>query len=129
MESSSTRSQRRSQSNRDAAGKNAIKEAPKATGETAARFTVRDPNPDRGLVTWKDRANNEDGYRIYAKRVYCGLVAGADPNQALDTDDFTRLQSDFVRVGKVDANATDSAPDCRNPVVGTGAPEESRWSG
>lgn len=84
--------------------------APKATGETDARFTVRDPNPKRGLVTWKDRATDEDGYRLYAKRVYCGLVEGVDPNQLHDTEDFTRLRSDFVRVGKTDADASRFRP-------------------
>jgi hypothetical protein len=84
--------------------------APRATGDTDARFTVRDPNPRRGLVTWRDRADDEDGYRMYAKRVYCGLVEGADPSEALGTDDFTRLRSDFVRVGRADADATEFRP-------------------
>lgn len=84
--------------------------APRATGQTDARFTVRDPDPDRGLVTWKDRASDEDGYRIYARRIYCGLVPGADPNQPLDTDDFTQRRSRFVRVGKVAADAEQYRP-------------------
>ena len=84
--------------------------APAATGSTEPRFTVRDPNPDRGRVTWKDRATNEDGYRIYARRVYCGLEDGADPNQALDTDDFAKTRSAFVQVGKVGADATAYRP-------------------
>ena len=84
--------------------------APVATGETERRFTVRDPNPDRGLVTWRDRAKNEDGYRIYARRLYCGLKDGVEPDQALDVDDFTELRSEFVRVGKAPADATRFRP-------------------
>jgi hypothetical protein len=84
--------------------------APKATGNTDARFTVRDPDPDRGLVKWRDRATNEDGYRLYAKRVYCALADGVEPNQLHDREDFTQVRSKFVRVGKTDADATRFRP-------------------
>ena len=84
--------------------------APVATSETEPRFTVRDPNPDRGLVTWRDRATNEDGQRIYARRVFCGLNPGADANEALGSDDFSRQRSAFVRVGKVAPDVTRFRP-------------------
>ncbi len=84
--------------------------APVATGTTEPRFTVNDPNPDRGKVTWKDRATDEDGYRLYARRVYIGLKDGIKPDQALDSDDFEEKRSAFVRVGKVGTDATAFRP-------------------
>lgn len=84
--------------------------APVATGNTDPRFTVNDPNERRGKVTWKDRATDEDGYRIYARRVYIGLKDGVDPNQALESDDLEEKRSAFVRVGRVGADATAFRP-------------------
>ena len=83
---------------------------PVATSDTQRHFTVNDPNHSRGLVTWKDRADDEDGYRLYAKRVYCELVPGTNPNQLHDYDDFQEARSEFVRVGKVAADATAFRP-------------------
>ncbi len=83
---------------------------PVATSDTDRHFTVNDPNHERGLVTWKDRATDEDGYRLYAKRVYCELVPGTNPNQLHDYDDFHEARSGFVRVGKVGADATEFRP-------------------
>ena len=84
--------------------------APKASGKTALKYADNDPNPKRGLVTWKDRATDEDGYRLYAKRVYCDLAPGVSPDQALDYDDFAEVRSGFVRVGKAGADATEFRP-------------------
>lgn len=84
--------------------------APRAKGDTSLRYADNDPDPKRGLVAWKDRASNEDGHRLYAKRVYCDLAPGANPDQALDYDDFTEVRSEFVRVGKVGADVTEFRP-------------------
>lgn len=83
---------------------------PVATSDTQRHFTVHDPNHGRGLVTWTDRADDEDGYRLYAKRVYCELVPGTNPDQLHDYDDFQEARSEFVRVGKVAADATAFRP-------------------
>lgn len=88
----------------------ATPKAPKATGKTSLRYADHDPNPARGLVTWKDRASDEDGHRLFAKRVYCDLAPGVSPDQALDYDDFTEVRSEFVRVGQVGADATEFRP-------------------
>ena len=88
----------------------ATPKAPKATGDTSLRYVDNDPNPRRGLVAWKDRAADEDGHRLYAKRVYCDLAPGVSPDQALDYEDFTEVRSEFVRVGQVGADVTEFRP-------------------
>jgi heat shock protein HslJ len=56
---------------------------------------VEDPN--REIVRWRDRANDEDGYRVYARRGYCELRPGTNPNQDLDEGDF-RLARNKARL-------------------------------
>lgn len=48
---------------------------------------LEEPDPDGGFVRWRDRADNEDGYRVYARRNFfdaaCNIVEG--PLVAIDT--------------------------------------------
>jgi heat shock protein HslJ len=84
--------------------------APRARVEVERRYTAQDRDQERGLVTWRDRSADEDGFRVYARRIYCGLKAGADPSQALSEEDFTEKRSRFVRVASLPADATRFRP-------------------
>jgi heat shock protein HslJ len=84
--------------------------APRARVEVERRYTYQDPDQARGLVTWRDRSADEDGFRVYARRIYCGLKAGADPSRALAEEDFTEKRSRFVRVASLPADATRFRP-------------------
>lgn len=80
--------------------------APVARGDAGRRFAELEPDPQRARVAWADRASDEDGYRLYARRVYCALDPGVEPDVPHDVDDFGEVYSDYVRVGKVAADET-----------------------
>lgn len=105
--------------------------APRARGTVERRYTFQDPDEARGLIRWRDRSDDERGFRVYARRIFCGLKAGADPSQVLDYEDFTEQRSRFVRIATLPADATryrpvhsavmDELPPLPRPLYGTGA--------
>jgi heat shock protein HslJ len=56
----------------------------------------RKDNKNRETVRWRDRAANEDGYRVYARRGYCVLKPGVDPDGELNTNTYSDADSDFM---------------------------------
>jgi hypothetical protein len=57
-------------------------------------------------VAWRDRASDEAGYRLYARRIVCAPEPGADADAVLEVDDFSEQYADYVRVGKAAADET-----------------------
>jgi heat shock protein HslJ len=88
--------------------------APSARGsvETAFPEYLRDPftppdqveDPNQEVVRWRDRSNNEDGFRVYARRGYCTLREGVNPDQSLDDDDYRLARTRAVRIDSLPAN-------------------------
>ena len=94
--------------------------APTASGpvETVFPDWMRDGLPpdqiadkNREVVEWRDNADDETGYRVYARRGYCQLKPGTDPNQALDERDFRLKRTRAVRVDRLPADSTSYQPD------------------
>jgi heat shock protein HslJ len=94
--------------------------APRAVGPVETEFPawMRDGRPpdqianrNREVVRWRDRADDEAGYRIYARRGYCQLKPGIDPNQALDEGDFRLARGKAVRIDRLPADTTRYRPD------------------
>jgi heat shock protein HslJ len=94
--------------------------APRSRGRVRTTFPewMRDGLPpdqiedlNRDVVRWRDRADDEDGYRVYARRGFCELRPGADPNQALDEDDFRRSRTKAVLIDELPADTTRYRPD------------------
>lgn len=107
----------------DPAPEKKAKNKPRAAatgGKVERQFAERGEDPDRGLVTWRDRAKNEEGYRVYARRIQC-VVKNGQP---------TEQPSKWVRVSSLPANAEEYRPRHRvilgqiapqaTPVVGSG---------
>ena len=80
--------------------------APVAKGDAGRRFAELQPDPRRARVAWRDRASDEAGYRLYARRIYCAPEPGVDPETLLEADDFAEQYTDYVRVGKAAADTT-----------------------
>lgn len=88
--------------------------APAARGSVETTFPeyLRDPftppdqvdDPNQEVVRWRDRSNNEDGFRVYARRGYCTLRDGADPDQPLDDGDYRLARTNAVRIDSLPAN-------------------------
>ena len=94
--------------------------APSASGpvETVFPDWMRDGLPpdqvgdkNREVVEWRDNADDETGYRVYARRGYCQLKPGTNTNQALDDGDFRLKRSKAVRVDRLPADSTSYRPD------------------
>lgn len=72
-----------------------------------APLPAQDPEP--GLVRWRDRANNEDGYRVYARRSYftesCEVARGpwvAIEELPADTSRYAPRHARMIRLTPVD---------------------------
>jgi heat shock protein HslJ len=94
--------------------------APRAAGAVDTEFPdwMRDGLPpdqiadkNREVVRWRDRVDDEAGYHIYARRGYCQLKPGIDPNQALDEGDFRLARGKAVRIDRLPADTTRYRPD------------------
>jgi heat shock protein HslJ len=66
---------------------------------------------NREVVRWRDRADDEAGYRVYARRGYCELRPGTDVNQPLDDGDFRRARTAAVLIDELPAGTTRYRPD------------------
>jgi heat shock protein HslJ len=94
--------------------------APRAAGSVQTEFPawMRDglppdqiSNKNREIVRWRDRAEDEAGYRVYARRGYCQLKPGTDPNQVLDEADFRLARTKAIRIDRLPADTTRYRPD------------------
>jgi hypothetical protein len=94
--------------------------APRARGSVDTVFPewMRDGLPpdqienlNRDVVRWRDRADDEDGYRVYARRGFCELKPGTNPNQALDEADFRLARGKAVRIDRLPVDTTRYRPD------------------
>lgn len=94
--------------------------APRARGEVRTQFPAwmldgvppeQIENLNREVVRWRDRSDNEDGFRVYARRGFCQLKPGADPNQPLDEEDFRVTRGKAVRIDRLPAGTTSYRPD------------------
>lgn len=106
--------------------------APKARGEVTRVFPdPLFPEPGPNTVRWRDKADNEDGYRVYIRRIDCVLAPGLDPDELHDPGDFIEQPSRWIRVDSVPANKTryvvqhremwDQLPPQTQPLYGRGA--------
>jgi heat shock protein HslJ len=68
-------------------------------------------NKNREIVRWRDRADDEAGYYVYASRGYCQLRPGTDPQQDLDEADFELARTTAERVDRLPADSTRYRPD------------------
>lgn len=88
--------------------------APAARGSVQTTFPeyLRDPftppdqveDPNQEVVRWRDRSNNEDGFRVYARRGYCTLKDGVDPEQRLDEGDYRLARTRTIRIDSLPAD-------------------------
>ncbi len=94
--------------------------APKARGKTKTQFPAwmlegvppeQIDDLNREVVRWRDRSDDEDGFRVYARRGFCELRPGTDPNQSLDEDDFRRSRSAAVLIDELAADTKRYRPD------------------
>lgn len=94
--------------------------APRARGAVGTRFPawMREGLPpdevddrNREIVRWRDRADDEDGYRIFARRGYCELRPGTDLTTNLDDRDFRRARGNVTLVDQLPADTTRYRPD------------------
>ena len=107
--------------------------APRSRGKVETQFPawMREGVPpdeidnlNREVVRWRDRSDDEDGFRVYARRGYCELKPGADPNQALDEDDFRLARSKAVMLDELPAGTTRYRPD--HAAIDAALPEAPR---
>ena len=92
---------------------------PRGAVETVFPEYLRDPSTppseiedkDREIVRWRDRSDDEDGFVVYARRGYCVLRAGVDPNQALGESDFRLQRGETVQVDSLPADSRRYRPD------------------
>lgn len=94
--------------------------APKSQGKVRTQFPawMRDglppdqiEDPNREVVRWRDRSDDEAGFRVYARRGFCELRPGSDPNQALEEDDFRRSRTKAVLIDELAAGTNRYRPD------------------
>jgi heat shock protein HslJ len=74
--------------------------APRPRGAVERQFAELGEDPERGLVQWSDRADDEDGYRVFARRIQCVLRQG----------EVVEEPSPWVRVARLPANAEQYRP-------------------
>ena len=106
---------------RDGGSKRAAKpKAPQSRGKVTTQFPAwmregvppeQIENLNREIVRWRDRSGNEDGFRVYARRGFCQLKPGTDPNQALDDGDFRRSRTKAILIDELPASTTRYRPD------------------
>jgi len=94
--------------------------APKSRGKVKTQFPawMREGLPpdqiedlNREVVRWRDRSDDEDGFRVYARRGFCELRPGSDPNQPLGDDDFRRSRTKAVQIDELAADTNRYRPD------------------
>lgn len=94
--------------------------APKSRGKVKTQFPdwMREGLPpdqiedlNREVVRWRDRSDDEDGFRVYARRGFCELRPGSDPNQPLGDDDFRRSRTKAVLIDELPADTNRYRPD------------------
>ncbi len=94
--------------------------APKSQGKVRTQFPdwMRDGLPpeqiedlNREVVRWRDRSDDEDGFRVYARRGFCELRPGSDPNQPLEEDDVRRSRTKAVLIDELPADTNRYRPD------------------
>ncbi len=94
--------------------------APRSRGKVKTRFPawMRDGVPpdriedlNREVVRWRDRADDEDGFRVYARRGFCELRPGSDPNQPVGEDDFRRSRTKAALIEELPADTNRYRPD------------------
>jgi heat shock protein HslJ len=94
--------------------------APRAVGSVETEFPdwMRDglppdqiPDKNRETVRWRDRADDETGYRVFARRGYCQLKRGTEPEQLLDDADFRLARGRAMRIEQLPAGSTRYQPD------------------
>lgn len=104
----------------DGTASSTIPAQPRARGSVDTTFPawMRDGRPpdqiankNREIVRWRDRADDEAGYRVYARRGYCQLKPGTNPDQALEEDDFRLGRTKAVRIDRLPADTTRYRPD------------------
>ena len=71
----------------------------------------RSEERNRETATWTDRADDETGFRVYARRGYCQLKPSADPAAELTGEDFRKARAEAVLVDEVAADTTSYRPD------------------
>jgi hypothetical protein len=74
--------------------------APRPRGTVEGQFAELGDDPERGLVQWRDRADDEDGYRVFARRIQCVRRQG----------EVMEEPSPWVRVARLPANAEQYRP-------------------
>ncbi len=101
---------------------------PRQSVETAFPDWMRDglppdqvANKNREVVRWRDRAGDEAGYYVYARRGHCELRPGTDPQQDLDEADFRLVRTRAELVDRLPADSTRYRPD--HQAIDDGLPE------
>jgi heat shock protein HslJ len=69
--------------------------APSPRGTVERQFAELGDDPERGLVEWNDEADDEDGYRVFARRIQCVRKGG----------EVVEQPSPWVRVARLPASA------------------------
>lgn len=85
----------------------------KPKGKVKREFAELGKDPNRGLARWRDMATDEDGYRVYARRIGC----------AVQGDALQEQPSKWVRIAKLPANSTEFRP--RHLQVEAAIPEQT----
>ena len=69
-------------------------------GTVERQFAELGEDPNRGLARWRDKADDEDGYRVYARRIGCAVKGGS----------LVEKPSGWVRLATLPPNAAEYRP-------------------
>jgi hypothetical protein len=71
----------------------------------------RSDERNRETVSWKDRAKDEAGYNVYARRRFCELKPNADSTRELKDKDFRAGRGESVLIEQLPVGSTEYQPD------------------
>lgn len=71
----------------------------------------RSEEKNREVAKWQDKAKDETGYKVYARRRFCELKSDADPARELTQKDFMKGRGENVQIDELPADTSSYRPD------------------
>jgi len=113
--------------------------SPRVTGKVKTQFpdwmrdelrpeAERSEEQNRETASWTDRAADETGFNVYARRGYCELKPSADPAEELTDKDFRKARGEAVLIDELAADTTSYQPDHAAIDAALAAAPESPYS-
>jgi heat shock protein HslJ len=95
---------------------------PRVAGEVERQFAEQGADPERGLVAWEDRADDESGYNVHARRIQCVRRKGNIVERPSDWVRIDRVAADTEQYRPVHADVNDNVEaQITDPLLGRGA--------